>query len=70
MPRPSRALERRSFFIDPAILRRAKRALGVRTDADAVRLALEQAADTEAFWKLMDESRARLQDHPVIGSGF
>jgi hypothetical protein len=60
MPRAA-TLTRKSFFVDPASLRRARRALRVRTDAEAVRLALEQAAELDAFWRFMTKSRRALK---------
>jgi hypothetical protein len=50
-------LKRKSFFVDERALRRAKRVLGVATDADAVRLSLERIAEMERFWRFMDASR-------------
>ena len=59
------ALTRKSFFIDAGALRRAKRALGVRTDAEAVRLSLERVAEMERFWRFMAKSRAVLKPGSV-----
>ena len=53
-------LTRKSFFIDPGTLQRAKRALRVRTDAEAVRLSLERVAEMDRFWRFMAKSRATL----------
>jgi hypothetical protein len=55
------SLTRKSFFIDAAALRRAKRALRVRTDAEAVRLSLERVAEMDKFWRFMEKSRATLK---------
>jgi hypothetical protein len=54
-------LTRKSFYIDPDTLRRAKRALRVRTDAEAIRLSLERVAEMETFWKFMTKSRSVLK---------
>jgi hypothetical protein len=54
-------LKRKSFFVDERTLRRAKRALGVSTDADVVRLSMERVAEMEEFWQLMSESRGVLK---------
>lgn len=51
---------RRSFFVDETAIRRARRALGVPTNAEAVRLAIERVVEMEAFWKFMTRSRASL----------
>jgi Arc/MetJ family transcription regulator len=47
------ALKRKSFFVDEASLKRARRALGVRTDSEAVREALKRVSENEAWWQLM-----------------
>ena len=55
------ALLRKSFFVDPDALRRAKRVLRVRTDAEAVRLSLERVTEMETFWRFMANGRASLR---------
>ncbi len=55
------SLKRRAFFVDERALRRARRALGVGTDSEAVRLSVERMAEMEAFWKFMRDSRKRLE---------
>ena len=52
--------ERRSYFVDPAAIRRARKALGVATDAETVRLAIERVVAMEEFRRFMLESRATL----------
>jgi hypothetical protein len=59
MPR-SVALVRKSFFVEPRALRRAKRVLGVRTEAEVVRRSIEQVVEQEEFWRFMMKSRGRL----------
>jgi hypothetical protein len=54
-------LKRKSFFIDEATLQEAKRALHVASDAEAVRLSLEQVAEMGRFWRFMDKSRGKLK---------
>jgi hypothetical protein len=56
----SAALLRKSFFVDPDALRRAKRVLRVHTDAEAVRLSLERVNEMDKFWRFMARSRAAL----------
>jgi hypothetical protein len=55
------ALTRKSFYIDPVTLRRAKRVLRVRTDAEAIRLSLERVAEMEKFWQFMTKSHGLLK---------
>ena len=59
MPRAA-ALVRKSFFVEPRALRRAKRALGVRTDAEVVRRSIDQVIELERFWRFMTKTRGRL----------
>ena len=54
-------LKRKSFFVDERALRRAKKVLGVATDAEAVRASLEQIAEMERFWKFMKRTRGTLR---------
>jgi len=45
--RPSTPYTRRSFFVDEEAIRRARLVLGVRTNAEAVRLAVERVVLSE-----------------------
>jgi hypothetical protein len=60
MPR-SPALKRKSFFVDEGALRRAKKILGVATDAEVVRLSVERIAEMDAFWQFMKRTRGTLK---------
>lgn len=60
MPKPVPLL-RKSFFVDAAALRRARRVLRVRTDAEAVRVSLERVTEMDTFWRFMARSRAALR---------
>src|SRR5262249_45661986 len=50
-------LVRKSFFVDERALKRAKKILGVTTDAEVVRLSVERVAEMEALWRLMEKTR-------------
>jgi len=50
-------LKRTSLFVDVRTLRRARKALGVSTDAEAVRISVERVAEMEAFWRFMRKTR-------------
>ena len=54
-------LKRKSLLIDEQSLRRAKKALGVGTDADAVRASLEWVAEMEEFWRFIRRTRGKLR---------
>jgi hypothetical protein len=58
--RKAAVLKRRSFFVDARAVRRAKRAQGVSTDAEAVRLSVQRIAEMEQFWRFLKKSRATL----------
>ena len=59
MPRAT-TLKRKSFFVDERALRRAKKALGVGTDAEVVRVSVERIAEMEEFWQFIKNSRRTL----------
>ena len=50
-------LKRASFFVDERALRRAKKALGVKTNAEVIRLSVERVVEMEEFWQFMEKSR-------------
>lgn len=54
-------LKRRSFFVDESALHRAKKALGVKTDAEVVRVSVGRIAEMEEFWEFMKKSRRTLK---------
>lgn len=54
-------LKRKSFFVDEAVLHRAKKALRVTTDAEVIRLSVERIAEMGEFWEFMKKSRRTLQ---------
>lgn len=54
-------LTRRSFFVDERSLRRAKKLLGVTTDAEVVRGAVNAICEMEEFWRFMKKSRGTLK---------
>jgi hypothetical protein len=59
MPRAA-VLTRKAFFVDEGVLRRARKALGVATDAEAVRLSVGRVAEMEEFGRFMRRSRRLL----------
>jgi hypothetical protein len=59
------ALTRKSFFVDERALRRAKKLLGVTTDAGVVRASVDRIAEMEEFWRLMKNSRRILKPGSV-----
>ena len=53
-------LKRKSYFVDERALSRAKKALGVKTDAEVIRLSVERIAEMEEFWSFMKRTRRSL----------
>ena len=53
-------LTRKSFFVDEKAVKRARKALGATTDAEAVRLSLDRVVEMEEFWRFMAETRKSL----------
>lgn len=58
-------LTRKSYFVDERALRRAKKALGVKTDAEVIRLSVERVAEMEEFWGFMNKARRSLKPGSV-----
>ena len=54
-------LKRKTYFVDEEAVRHARRSLGVSTDAEAVRIAIERVSEMEKYWKFMDRSRNTLK---------
>ena len=54
-------LKRKSFFVDERVLSRAKKALGVKTEAEVIRLSVERVAEMEEFWEFMKKTRRTLK---------
>lgn len=54
-------LRRRSYYVDPRALKKARRLLGVATDSETVRIAVDRVAEMEAFWRFMEKSRGTLK---------
>ena len=54
-------LKRKAFFVDETAVRRARRALGVSTDAEAIRLSVERIAEMDELWRFMRRSRGKLK---------
>jgi hypothetical protein len=52
---------RKSFFVDPRAVKAARKALGVATDAEAVRLSLDRVVEMEEFWRFMAGTRKSLK---------
>lgn len=54
-------LKRKAFFVDEKAVRRARKALGAATDAEAIRTSLECVAEMEDFWRFMKRTRRSLR---------
>ncbi len=60
-PPGARRYKRKSFFVDEAAISKARKALGVQTDAEAVRVAIERVLEIEAFRVFMRETRGTIR---------
>ena len=58
---PKARLKRRAFLVDERVLRRARKALGIATDSETIRVSLERIAEMEQFWQFMKKSRNKLK---------
>ena len=58
-------LKRKSYFVDEHTLKRAKKALGVKTEAEVIRLSVERVAEMEEFWEFMNKTRRSLKPGSV-----
>ena len=58
-------LKRKSYFVDERALNRAKKALGVKTEAEVIRLSVERVAEMEEFWEFMKKTRRSLKPSSV-----
>jgi hypothetical protein len=52
---------RKSFFVDPRAIGRARKVLGAGTDAETIRLAVERVVEMETFWRFMAGTRRRVK---------
>lgn len=54
-------LKRKSYFVDDRALNRAKKALGVHSEAEVIRLSVERVAEMEEFWQFLKKTRRSLK---------
>ena len=59
-------LKRKSYFVDERALNRAKKALGVETEAEVIRLSVERVAEMEEFWEFMSKTRRSLKPGNIL----
>ncbi len=53
------------LFFDERALNRAKKAFGVKTEAEVIRLSVERVAEVEEFWEFMKKTRRALRPGSV-----
>lgn len=61
----ARTLTRKAFFVDARALARARKVLGVRTEAEVIRLSVDRVAEMAAFWRFMRRTRGSLKPGTV-----
>ncbi len=64
-----RTLKRKPCFVDESLFRQAKKALGVKADAEAVRMSVERIVAMEEFWKFLEKSRHTLKPGSLEEAG-
>ena len=62
---PRAKLKRKSYLVDERALKRAKKALGVKTESEVIRLSVERVAEMEEFWEFMNKTRRSLKPGSV-----
>jgi len=58
-------LRRKSSFVDERALSRAQKALGVKTEAEVIRLSVQRVAEMEEFWEFIKKTRRSLKPGSV-----
>jgi hypothetical protein len=58
-------LKRKSYFVDEPALSLAKKVLGVKTEAEVIRLSVERVTEMEEFWKFMKKTRRSVKPGTV-----
>ncbi len=54
-------LKRKAFYVDEQKLRRAKKVLGLASEAEVVREAVDRTLEMEEFWRFMKETKASVE---------
>jgi hypothetical protein len=54
-------LKRKACFVDESALREARKVLGVKTEAEAIRLSVARVIEMGRFWKFMGRSRGTVR---------
>lgn len=52
---------RKAFYVEPHLIKRAKRLLGLRTEAEVIRLSVERVVEMEELWRFMDWTKGVLK---------
>ena len=58
MPSSSQMV-RKAYYVEPGLIRRAKKLLRLRTEAEVIRLSVERMVEMEEFWRFMDRSKGK-----------
>jgi hypothetical protein len=54
-------LKRKAFFVDERKIRKAKKILGLNSEAEVVRVAVDRTLEMEEFWRFMEETRNSIE---------
>ncbi|MBI5528569.1 MAG: hypothetical protein HY897_19735 [Deltaproteobacteria bacterium] len=55
----SSPMVRKAYYVEPGLIRRAKKLLRLRTEAEVIRLSVERMVEMEEFWRFMDRTRGK-----------
>ena len=47
---------RKSYFVDVDMIKKAKRLLGVNSEAEAIRISVQRMVEMAKFWSFMDKA--------------
>jgi len=47
---------RKSYYVEPAMVRKAMKVLGANSEAEAIRISVQNMVEMTEFWKFMDKT--------------
>jgi len=52
----AKKMVRKSYFVEPTMVRKAMKVLGANSEAEAIRISVENMVEMTEFWKFMDKT--------------
>ncbi len=53
---------KKSYFVVSDMVKRAKKALGVNSDTEVIRISVQQTVETAVFWDFMDKTAGSVKN--------